>query len=824
MIKTLKNSKSKEKQKKENPLSFEINTKDIIYQFKDIFNHYSNNKTYLSNNQYKIFLIEASLLDDILTPQYSDTLFYSYSNAKDSINFKSFLDLLFKLSEIKFPKQYKDNKTQALFLFFDIFINPLIDIYKNDNNKNKQKKNVFRNKNNSDLSFNDINHKLIISKISSLLSKELIEENYLLFLKIYQKYFCFENLKISRTQKNHLSQRAFIKVMCDFNISPDYLNSEQIEDIFDRIIDNRDYTENIMNDLINIDLCNNDGMWFTLFHFIVGLYLISIFNVMITNYDENNPKNIWEIFMHNNDTQAFENIIKLIYKNPNLKKVIHDEIRKMQNMILEFKNKSSNFNDDNINLLSFNESNTFNKLENNKNENENENEKENDNIIDNNENNNDENEINNLKNKSSINYYSNNSNNFKHNTVKTNKTNNIYNHRLISNFLNDRLKKNKSFTIENKPKKNISSFIDISSKIKGNPNDYLSYMDMAPLIIKKYKMQLISVYEYYSELYLETIFSVYMTQNGFINLIKDLNLLAKSDIQIYDKNLPAHQLFLLQKKRANLLTFSAINLIFSKFSSIQVGLLSREKGKSGNKRINFINFIYIILNLANKIFNPKFNNICFDDKSFSYDKLTNTKFPIKYAYNFVVIYINPLYQNLLPILEEDNFNLNNLKKILENERLNLISNIIIPLFIRILKCYNDNQNYMEYSQYFKCLTDFNLFPDFVQRTKMIKIFINFINNFDDIFLLQGNNKIISDIEDCAYGLLYIAIGGNESGNIINNDNEKKILNFIRRIAQSENLGKISILKLRNTLQKDFLYAYYEIKKFILGDNENIMNE
>ena len=139
MIKTLKNSKSKEKQKKENPLSFEINTKDIIYQFKDIFNHYSNNKTYLSNNQYKIFLVEASLLDNIFTPQYSETLFYSYSNAKDSINFKSFLDLLFKLSEIKFPKQYKDNKTQALFLFFDIFINPLIDIYKNDN-KPKQKK------------------------------------------------------------------------------------------------------------------------------------------------------------------------------------------------------------------------------------------------------------------------------------------------------------------------------------------------------------------------------------------------------------------------------------------------------------------------------------------------------------------------------------------------------------------------------------------------------------------------------------------------------------------------------------------------------------
>ena len=833
MLKNLKNSKSKEKQKKETPSSLDINIKDIIYQIKNIFNHYSKNKTYLSNNQYKIFLIEASLLDNIFTPQYSETLFYSYSNSKDSINFKSFLDLIFKLSEIKFPEKYKENQSQALILFFAIFINPLIDIYKNDN-KPKQKKNIYENKN-FDLSFNDMNHKLIISKISSMLTKELIEENYLLFLKIYQKYFCFENLKISRTQKNHLSQRAFIKVMNDFNISPEYLNSEQIEDIFDRIIDNRDYTENIMNNLINIDLCNNDGMWFTLFHFIVGLYLISILNVMITNYDENNPKNIWEIFIHNNDSKAFDNIIKLLYKSPNLKKVMPEEIRKMQSMILDFKNKSSNFNEDINNNLSYTESNDFNKLDINKKRSENQNIVNNNNNKDNNDNdndndndkdinkNNENNENNNLNDKSSINYHNNNS---KQNTTKSNKTTNIYNHRILSNFIIDRIKKNKSFTLKNKPNRRISSIIDLSSKANGNANDLLSYLDMAPLIIKKYKKHLISVYKYYSELYLETIFSVYMTQNGFINLIKDLNLLANNNIQINENNLSAHQAFLLQKKRTNLLSFTAINLIFSKFSSIPASSqILREKGKTGNKRINFINFIYIILILANKIFNPKFNNISFDDKFFSYDKLANTKFYIKYAYNFVVIYINPLYQNILPIIEEDSFNINNLKKLLETERLNSIANVLIPLFIRILKCYNDNNDYIGYSQYFKFLSDFNLFPDFVPRTKMIKIFINFINNFDDTFLLQGNNKIICEIEDCVYGILYIGIVGNESGNIFNNKkNEINILNFIRRITQCEKLGKISILNLRNTLQKDFLNAYYEIKNYILGDKQKIINE
>ena len=149
---------------------------------------------------------------------------------------------------------------------------------------------------------------------------------------------------------------------------------------------------------------------------------------------------------------------------------------------------------------------------------------------------------------------------------------------------------------------------------------------------------------------------------------------------------------------------------------------------------------------------------------------------------------------------------------------------IIPLFIRILKCYNDNKDYVEYSQYFKCLSDFNIFPDFVQRTKMIKIFINFIDDFDDIFLLQGNNKIVSQIEECAFGILYIALGGSDSINITTDDIEIKLLNFMQVIAQSQNLGKISILNLRNTLQKDFLNTFYEIQNYILGESQDDIND
>ena len=307
-----------------------------------------------------------------------------------------------------------------------------------------------------------------------------------------------------------------------------------------------------------------------------------------------------------------------------------------------------------------------------------------------------------------------------------------------------------------------------------------------------------------------------MTQNGIINLIKDLNLLfTNEDIPKNIKNMQPHQKFLLQKKFINLLSFTAINILFSKFSSIQM----KQKNKSVNRKINFSGFINIILVLSNKIYNPKFNNISFDDKLFSYDELFNSSFQIKYANNFIITYLNPLYLNILPKIEEDNFTMDNLMIILKNEKLKYIVNKVIPLFIRILKMYNDNKEYMQYSEFFKCLSDFNIFPDYVQRNKMIKIFINFIKDFDEKYLLLGNNKVLSEIKSCAYGILYIGIIGEDSEHINQSESENKLFNFINKLNQSNNLGKLSILNIKNSLQKDFLNTLFEIHEYLFNEKE-----
>ena len=680
---------------------------EIIDKIKEIFNHFSNNSKYLSNNNFKLFLIESSLLDDFkITSEYSNILFYSFSSAKNCISFQSFCKLIIKIAGIKFPDKFKENQENALFLLYEVYLKPLTKIYhvlntENNNKSEKKDDNIFKN----------INNKLIIQKIVSRITKEIIEKNYLLFLKIYQKYFCFENLKISNSQKNHLSQKAFGKVLYDFNISPSYINSELTEKIFNLIMNNKDYILNILNNFINIEICNNDGMWFTLFHFIIGLYLTSIMSIVIKNYDKNEPDNIYEIFLNNNDSKAFENFLLLFYKSTNIKTVMDEEIKKIQFEIL---NKEIDNEDDKIDI----------------------------------------------------------------------------------SFNND-----------------ISPILKKSHKSEFNSKESLNYSEMIPIILNKYKKQLISIYRYYSELFFETNFSVYMTQNGFISLIKDMNLLLnKEDIPKNYKNMPPHQKFLLESKYINFISFTAINIIFSKFSSIQ-----SQKNKSSNQKINFIGFINSILIFANKIYNPKFNKISFDDKLFSYDELINSKCQIKYGFNFINTYLNPLYSNISLNLEEDNFTMDNLMIILKNEKLKYIANKIIPIFIRILKFYNDNKEYIEYFQYYKCLSEFNIFPDFVQRKKMIKIFINFIKDFDNTYLLKGNNKVVSEVKSCAYGILLIGLDIEDSGDIKSNDLEIKLFNYIHKIAQSENLGKISIINIKNNLQKDFLKSLNEIHDYLFND-------
>ena len=102
-----------------------------VTQLKEIFNLYSNNQKYLTNIQYLQFLSDAQLIDnDNLSIKNSNIIFYSFTKAKNNLNFQSFCDLIIKLTEIKFQEEFMINQSTTLSKFISIYIIPLIQILK----------------------------------------------------------------------------------------------------------------------------------------------------------------------------------------------------------------------------------------------------------------------------------------------------------------------------------------------------------------------------------------------------------------------------------------------------------------------------------------------------------------------------------------------------------------------------------------------------------------------------------------------------------------------------------------------------------------------
>jgi hypothetical protein len=721
-----------------------------VSQLQEIFHLYSNNDKYLTNKQYSQFLSDAQLIDnDLLSIKYSNVLFYSFTKAKNNLNFQSFCDLIIKLTELKFQEEFMINQATSLSKFIETYITPLIKILKSNPLSNNNKVN------NTNSTLPMINYQLLISKIGNRLNKEIFEGNYLLFAKVYLKYFCFERLKISNQQKNHLSSRAFCKVMRDFEICPYYITIEQINEVYENIILNKDLVLENMIKSINTDMCSNEGMFYTLYHFMASFYLLAVNNILFTNNEEE-KNNLWQIFVKGSDSEALNGLIKILYKSQNLKNIMPNEINQAEN---EYNNNMNS----------------------------------NNNLIDGN------NEINNSNNEIPLSSQSN----------------------LKSSISRMNIEKYNT----NPNKKIIDDYSNQTTEIKTLPHEgklrILKVKEMAPEIVRKYYDTLTSIYKFYSELYYETIFSIYMTQNGFIKFIRDMGLVSNNYNQIEnskvnDTNVNLTEMYLNNKLKANLLSFSTLNFYFSKFSTNSKGIIQ----KNNNKRIDFENFVYIILCLANKIYNPQFNSISYENKSFPIEILTMSEFPIKYANAFIDNYVIPLYTDIKTFVEEESFTFENLNLLFDSMK-NYI-NKIISLLIRILKVYSDGKDYIDYNQYFKFLCDFEIFPDLISRTRMIKIFIHFIDNFDREYVIKGNNKILLTLERCAKAILFIGIGGSDKKNNKSDSNEVLInlIYFLQRMGQTQGIKNVSLISGNISTQRDFIKYVENLKNKIIPSNYN----
>ena len=544
--------------------------------------------------------------------------------------------------------------------------------------------------------------------------------------------------------------------MRDFEICPYYITIEQINEVYENIILNKDLVLENMIKSINTDMCSNEGMFYTLYHFMASFYLLAVNNILFTNNEEE-KNNLWQIFVKGSDSEALNGLIKILYKSQNLKNIMPNEINQAEN---EYNNNMNS----------------------------------NNNLIDGN------NEINNSNNEIPLSSQSN----------------------LKSSISRMNIEKYNT----NPNKKIIDDYSNQTTEIKTLPHEgklrILKVKEMAPEIVRKYYDTLTSIYKFYSELYYETIFSIYMTQNGFIKFIRDMGLVSNNYNQIEnskvnDTNVNLTEMYLNNKLKANLLSFSTLNFYFSKFSTNSKGIIQ----KNNNKRIDFENFVYIILCLANKIYNPQFNSISYENKSFPIEILTMSEFPIKYANAFIDNYVIPLYTDIKTFVEEESFTFENLNLLFDSMK-NYI-NKIISLLIRVLKVYSDGKDYIDYNQYFKFLCDFEIFPDLISRTRMIKIFIHFIDNFDREYVIKGNNKILLTLERCAKAILFIGIGGSDKKNNKSDSNEVLInlIYFLQRMGQTQGIKNVSLISGNISTQRDFIKYVENLKNKIIPSNYNI---
>lgn len=271
-----------------------LNDLDDVQKLKRLFLIYTGNEKKIHSLKFLKLLTDANLLDKDFDSKYADIVFFAASKSKTHLEFQGFCDIILKISEIKFPLDFIKNAALALNKILSNFLFPLLNkIYSNTNS----------NFNLSGLSpgkglQTQSDYTNLILKINANSDiKEILEKHLYLIIKAYQKYFPWESLNISHDKKVNLSEKSFVKFCKDFEIQPNLISLVKLNDVYINSTLNSKIILSVVESVLDENI-RNQGSFFTLFHFITCLYLISIQSILhfrqapsssrnTINYDEN---------------------------------------------------------------------------------------------------------------------------------------------------------------------------------------------------------------------------------------------------------------------------------------------------------------------------------------------------------------------------------------------------------------------------------------------------------------------------------------------------------------------------------------------------------
>jgi len=353
-------------------------------------------------------------------------------------------------------------------------------------------------------------------------------------------------------------------------------------------------------------------------------------------------------------------------------------------------------------------------------------------------------------------------------------------------------------------------------------NEIERNIELNSIFFEKYKDILISVYKNFSDLYSDDNYSIFMNSNGFMKFIKSCGLLnsengtkEKKKIQefrpfsflkethIISKSKSSTHIKTFDKEINNQLTFNTLNLLFSKFSSETFTIKPQSNishhQKESNKKINFNSFLKILLCLSNKIFNDKFKTEPL--KKWNSDILlsTDSKDLQNYFGIFIENYVRPCFNDIKPFLEREVYNLSLLDKIFKDSNINDFCIKINPCMNKIFLLYSDGKSNLHLAEFLKFISDFEIFPDLVSKSKVVNFFSNFVKNFDTAHVMLGNPHFSIEFDSFVGVIIFIAIAsklGIDSSKDFTDSNLnlfKRIILFFQRMIQSHGLKKIFLL-------------------------------
>jgi hypothetical protein len=245
----------------------EISNLDDVQKLKKLFLIYTNNEKTLSSQKFLRLLMDGQVIDRNFDIRYADILFITENKSK-FMNFQSFCEILVKISEIKFPSDYLTDENKCLKRLLNKYFFPLL------NKVITPSKQFF---------IEEKIHRITFDNII----KDTIGLNHILFKSLYEKYFAWEILNISNSQKKELSFKGFEKFLIDFEICPNLVSRNKAYELYEETFAVGKLILAIFSekkwDSLKI------GTSFTSFYFIIMIYLIAIcsyFHDQLNKMDE----------------------------------------------------------------------------------------------------------------------------------------------------------------------------------------------------------------------------------------------------------------------------------------------------------------------------------------------------------------------------------------------------------------------------------------------------------------------------------------------------------------------------------------------------------